>query len=64
MIWLTSQPDENMGRRTMVVAAKNELEATYKVAIEYSVRHPFREKPQSGDTELFEVSIVAKRVKS
>jgi hypothetical protein len=54
--------DPLKGARTFKVPAKTALEATYRVAIEYSNRHFFREKPGEGET-LFEVSITATPVK-
>ena len=54
--------DPLKGLRTFKVAARTAIEATMKVAIEYSTRHFFREKP-AEDEEMFEVSITAVPVK-
>lgn len=54
--------DPLKGLRTFKIPAKTALEATYRVAIEYSNRHLFREKPGEGE-EMFEVSITAAPVK-
>jgi hypothetical protein len=54
--------DPLQGIRTFKIVAKTATEATFKVAIEYSLRHFFREKPGEGE-QVFEVSITAKPVK-
>jgi len=47
--------------RIIKVAAKSELEATYKVAVAYTVDHFFPAEPAEGE-ELYEVTIAAKVV--
>jgi hypothetical protein len=54
---------ESSGRRGIKVAAKDEREATYKVALEYTPRHPFVCRPAAGE-RLFEVCLTAKEIQS
>ena len=47
-------------RRSFLVPAKGGIEATYKVAIEYSLKHFLRESPAQGE-DIFEVTLAARR---
>jgi hypothetical protein len=48
-----------VGNRVIKVAARNELEATYKIAVAYTVDHFFYPEPADGE-QLYEVTISAK----
>jgi hypothetical protein len=54
--------DAEQGVRSVKIPAKLAIQATYKVAIEYSVKHFFREEPAEGE-KMFEVFISALPVK-
>jgi len=55
---VTRNIDELMGTRIIKVAAKDALEATYRVAITYTIDHFWPPEPREGE-RIFEVSVSA-----